>query len=73
MVQVFVVVFEELCGTCGGGNLILRQRNLSKQCLLRFLGLNIKIFFTLCSVKPFKDCNIKLDHAELFYICIFSP
>ena len=63
MVQFFVVVFELLCGTCGGGVLILRQRNLSKQCLLRFLCLNIKIF-TACALKRFNDCNIKLDHAE---------
>ena len=34
-----------LFGTCDGEILILRQRNLSKQCLLRFLCLNIKIFY----------------------------
>ena len=31
-----------LCGTCGGGILIWRQRNLSKQRLLRFLCIDIK-------------------------------
>ena len=48
----FVKAFAVLCGTCGGGILKLKQRNLSKQCLLGFLSLNIKI-------KP------KLDHEGL--------
>ena len=39
-----VEVFEVLCGFCCRGILILRHRNLSKQCLLRFLCLKIKIF-----------------------------
>ena len=29
----FLVVFEVLCGTCGGEILVLRQRNLSKWCV----------------------------------------
>ena len=41
---------------CGGGILILRQRNLSKQCLLRFPCLNVKIF-TVCAVERFNDCS----------------
>ena len=43
----------------------MRLRNLSKHCLLRFLCLNIKIYFTVCAVKRFKYCNTKLDPAEL--------
>ena len=39
-----VEVFEVLCGLCCRRNLILRHRNLSKQCLLIFLCLKIKIF-----------------------------
>ena len=31
----FVVVFDVLCGKSGGGIITLRQKNLSKQCLLR--------------------------------------
>ena len=54
-----IVDFEVLCGACSGGILILTQRNLS-----RFLCLHIKIF-TSSVVKRFKDCNTKLDHAEL--------
>ena len=61
----FFVVFEVLCDTGGGRILILRQRNLSKHCLLRFLYLNIKIF-TVCALKRFNDCDTKLDHAEFF-------
>ena len=38
---------------------------MSKQCLLRFLCLNIDILFTVCAMKSWKDCNTKLDHAEL--------
>ena len=34
---IFVVVFEVLCGIGGGEILILRQGNLGKQCLCRFL------------------------------------
>ena len=41
-----------LCGTCGGGILKLKQRNLSKKSVLGFLCLNIKI-------KP------KVDHEGL--------
>ena len=43
---------------------MLRQRNLSKQCLFRFLCRNTKIFYR-GAVKRFKDCNTPLDHAEL--------
>ena len=64
----FIVVFEVLCVTCGGENLILRQRNLSEQCLFRFVCLNIKIVFTVCAVKRFKDCNTQLDHVELLSV-----
>ena len=32
----FYVIFEVPRGTYSGGTLIMRQRNLSKQCLLRF-------------------------------------
>ena len=68
----FVVVYELLCGTCSGGILILRQRNLSKQCLLRFLCPNIKIFYCMCCEAyqglqhKFGPCRTftKLDHAE---------
>ena len=42
--------------------LILRQRNLSKQVLLSFLSLNMKIF-TVCALKRFKDCYSKLDQT----------
>ena len=59
------MVFEVHYCTCGGGFLILRRRNLSKQCLLRFLCLSIKILLIVGAVKRFKDCNTKLDHAEL--------
>ena len=51
MAQVFVVVFEVLCGTCSGGILILRQRNLNKLCLLKFLCLNIQILLP-CALCP---------------------
>ena len=44
----FVVIIDVLSGTGSGETLILRQRNLSKQCLLRFLCLNIKIFYHVC-------------------------
>ena len=60
-----------LGGTCSREILILRLRNLSKRCLLRFLSLNIKILFTGCAVRCFKDCNTKLDHAELLPYSIF--
>ena len=39
---------------CGRVILILRQKNLSKHCLLRFLCLIIK-YFTVCAVKCFKQ------------------
>ena len=45
MVRLLVVLFGVLCGTCGGGILILRLRNLSN----RFLCLNIKIFTVFAS------------------------
>ena len=70
VVVVVVLAFKVLCSTCGGGILILRQRNLSKQCLLRFLCLSIKILFTVHAVKRFKDCNTKLDHAKLLSLVI---
>ena len=66
----FVVVFDVLCGKCGGGFITLRQKYLSKHCLLRFLCLNIKICFIVCAVKRFRDCNTKWDHAELFSLGI---
>ena len=34
------------------------------------LSLNIKIFFTMCAVKGFKNCNTKLDDAELLFLSI---
>ena len=60
---VFCYGLRSFCGTCAGAILILRHRNLSLRCLLRFLYLIIKIF-TACSVKLFTDCNTKIDHAE---------
>ena len=45
----FVVeVLEVLCDTCGEGKLILIQGILSKQCLLRILCRNNKIFYRVC-------------------------
>ena len=70
MVQFFAVVIGVLYSTFGGEILILRQRNLSKQCLLRFLCHNIKILFTVCAVKRFNACNTNLDHAELLSLRI---
>ena len=70
MVQSFVVVFEVFCDTCSGGILMLRQRNLSKQCLIRFLCLSIQIVFTMCAMKGFENCNSKLDDAELLLLSI---
>ena len=67
-----VVIFEVLCGTCGGVILILRQRNLSKQCLLRFLCLKIRMF-TVCAVKRFNECHTKLDNEELWSLSISVP
>ena len=61
----FLVVFEVLRGTCGGGILILRQRSLSKQCLLRFLRLKIKIFCRVCCKYVSRIATKKFDHAEL--------
>ena len=49
----------------------MRQRNLSKQCLLRFLCLSIKIF-AVCAVRRFKNCNTKLDHEERLSSSIFE-
>lgn len=51
------------------GNLILRQRNLSKRCLLRFLFLNIRIF---TCVKHFEGCKSNLDHANLLSVGIWK-
>ena len=45
-------------------NLILRQRNLSKHCLLRFLCLHFKIPFSMWHKQHYSDHNKKLDHAE---------
>lgn len=45
--SVFVVVFEVLLGTCGGGILLLRQTNLSKQCLSDF-SIPMLRFFSPC-------------------------
>ena len=59
------MIFEVLCGAYGGGILILRQRNLSKQCLLRFLCLNIKILLSGDSVKGLEH------HAELSSFNVF--
>ena len=50
----------------------MRLKNLSKHCLLRFLCLNIKIYFTVCAMKRFKYCNTKLDHAELLSLREFA-
>ena len=60
--RLYTCGFEMLCGICGGGILILRQRKLSKQCLLKFACLKIKIF-TMCALKCFKDCNIGIKHG----------
>ena len=58
---------------CDVGILILRQRNLSKQSLLRFICLNIKNF-TVYVMKSSKNCNSKMDHEELVFTpCHFSP
>ena len=43
----------------------MRQRNLSKH-----LVLTSRFFFTMCAVKGFKNCNTKLDDAELFFLSI---
>ena len=62
----FVKVFDVLFG--GGGILILRQRNLSKQISVS----HYKDLFTLCAVKRFKACNIKIGPCRTFilsYIC----
>ena len=52
--------------------LILRLRNLSKQCLLRFLCLNIKIFYLVC-FEAFQGLQDKTGHAEFLSssTCIF--
>ena len=55
---IFAVVFEVSCGTCGRESW---DRELRKQCQLRFLCLNIKI--TVCAVKSFNDSNTTLNHA----------
>ena len=63
-----LVSYNGLCSvfsTCSVGILILTQKNLSKQRLLRFLCLSIKFLFTAYAVKSFNDCSTKLDHAEL--------
>ena len=60
MVQFLVVIFKVLCGFCGGGILILRQRNVCSD-----FSVSVLRFFTVCAVKCFKDCNTKMDHAEL--------
>ena len=57
------MVFEVLCGTCGGGILILRQRNLGSVC--PDFSVSILRFFTVCAVNRFQNGNTKLDHAEL--------
>ena len=44
----FCCVFEIVCDTYGRVILILSQSNLSKQYLLRFLCLKIKIFYRVC-------------------------
>ena len=68
----FGAIFELLSGTCGGGILILREKNLSKHCLLRFFSLNIKNIFTAYAVKHFKDCNIKFDNREFLSSSIYN-
>ena len=57
------MVFEVLCGTCRGGILILRQRNLGSVC--PDFSVSILRFFTVCAVNRFQNGNTKLDHAEL--------
>ena len=49
------------CGTCSGGSLILRQRNL----LFAQISLSqYQDFLSVCAVKYFKDFNSRLDHAK---------
>ena len=79
IVKFCVVLFEMLYGQ---NILILRQRNLNKQCLFRFFCLNIKSvcsdfsvsilrFVTTYAVENSKDYNTKFDHAELLSLCIY--
>ena len=53
-----------LCGTCGGGILILRQRNLSN-CFAQISLSHYLDVLTVGAVNGFKDCNKKLYHVEL--------
>ena len=61
------MVFEVLCGTCGGGIFLVRQRNLSKHCLLRFLGLNIKIFYRVFC-EDFQELQQKIGPSRAFVL-----
>ena len=70
MVQLNVVIFRIFMAHTVKKILILRQKNLSKQCLLKLFCFSIKISCTKCATKHFKDHSIKLDHAELLYSSI---
>ena len=64
MVRYFLVVFEVLGGSCGGRMLILRQRNLSKRCLLRFVCLRPDFTSKLVHVLAFGTPKFYIAHYD---------
>ena len=49
----------------------MRQRNLSKQCLLRLVCLNIKIFYRVCC-EAFQELEHKIDSCRTFVLSIHN-
>ena len=65
----FFAILETLNSTNGKKILILRQRNVSKHCLLRFLRLNIGCS-TECATKPSMTTKKRKKNTELLPLSI---